>query len=152
MTTVTAPDKTTLRLYLEKGMTQKQIVDEWEEASGNRVSRSAIGMAIARYGLESAHPRGRYGDVIPWTVRTVHRNRYDLRMLRLEHKRRRGVKLTEEQRKRLNSWRKALDTPQEGAPLGAVVFYNPHTAQGFHWIPREPHHTDIIDPGPSGGA
>ena len=148
MTTVAAPDRTSLRLYLDRGMTQKQIVDEWEKDSGYRVSRSAIGMAIARYGLKSTTTRGRFSDVIPWTVRTVHKNRYDLRMLRLEHKRRHGGKLTEEQKKRLNSWRRALDTPQEGAPMGAVVFYNPNTAEGFFWIPREDHHTDIIDPGP----
>ncbi|HET6917191.1 MAG TPA: Clr5 domain-containing protein, partial [Acidimicrobiales bacterium] len=114
MTTVVVPDKTKLRLYLQKGMTQKEIVDQWEEESGFRVSRSAIGMAIARYGLESANPRPRFDDLIPWTVRTVHKNRYDLRMLRLEHRRRHGKKLTDDQRKRLTSWRKALDAPQDG--------------------------------------
>lgn len=149
MTTVVVPDKTKLRLYLQKGMTQKEIVDQWEEESGFRVSRSAIGMAIARYGLESANPRPRFDDLIPWKVRTVHKNRYDLRMLRLEHRRRHGKKLTDDQRKRLTSWRKALDAPQDGAPSGAVIFYNPNSTKGFFWIPREPHHRDIIDPGPN---
>lgn len=134
---VKAPDKSALRQYLDRGLTQQQIVEEWERKTGVRVSRSAIGMAIARFGLESAHPRRRFEDTVPWTVRAIHRNSYDLRMLRLEHKHRHRQKLTDEEQKRLKSWRKALDTPRPGAPLGAAIFYNPNTRVGFFWVPRE---------------
>src|SRR6478752_7450426 len=45
------PDKAQLKKYLAAGLTQKQIVEQYEKDTGIKVSRSAIGMAISRYGL-----------------------------------------------------------------------------------------------------
>lgn len=128
MATRMVPDKRRLEYYLAQGLTQQQIVDQWEKDSNVRVSRSSIAMAIGRYGLASAKPRARYEDTLPWTVRTEHKNHYDARMLRLEGRRRRGGELSEADFRHLNEWKERL------REAGAVVTYEPDTAQGFWWV------------------
>lgn len=140
MTAQKVPGEAQLRKYLDRGLTQAQIVEAWREDSSEVVSRSAIGMAIKRYGLQSAHPRPRYEDTLPWRVREEHLMHYDARMLRLEARRRRGQALKPEDLSRLDYWRKELDR------LDAVVYYDENSPEGFLWIPREPEHgTDLID-------
>ena len=102
------------------------------------MSRSAIGMAIARYDLESAHPRPRYEDMLPWTVVDEHRMAYHARMLRLEGRRRVGGTLTEKEKRLLTNWREALDQNN------AVVTYDAATAEGFFLTPRYESDDDII--------
>jgi hypothetical protein len=133
-----APGKTELRRFLSRGLTQQQIVAEWERDSGHRVSRSTIAMAIARYGLNSAHPRPRYEDTLPWIVKEEHTYHRDARMLRLEGRRRSGRKLTTKERRLLQAWRDQLDE------AGAVVHYDPDTEQGFWWVYRDPTDGDDI--------
>lgn len=135
---VLVPDKTKLKSYLNKGMTQKQIVEQWEADSGIRVSRSAIAMAINRYGLESAKPRARYEDMLPWRVIEEHRMATEARLLRMEARRRRGLPLDQEQLTWLTHWREELDK------ANAVVTYDPNTVEGFFWVHREPTDDDII--------
>ena len=125
------PDKTQMRRYLERKLTQQQIVDEWEKDSGIKVSRSAIGMAIKRYELESATPRPRFEDLLPWRVAEDHRMHYDARMLRLEGRRRRGLALTDEHKKMLTAW---LLRVKES---NVVVTYQPETHEGFRWVERQ---------------
>jgi hypothetical protein len=132
------PGATELRRYLEQGLTQQQIVDAWDEASGVRVSRSAIGMAIERYGLRSAKPRPRYEDMLPWTVRTEHLMHNDARMLRLEGRRRKGGALSEAEKRWLTQWRERLEEAK------AVVIYDAATTEGFFWIERQETDDDII--------
>lgn len=137
------PGKGELKKYLNQGLTQAQIVDAWEKESGERVSRSSIAMAMARYGLKSARPRPDYGQLLPWTVAEEHRYHIDARMLRLEGRRRAGGKLSEDEARWLENWKAELERRD------AVVYYERDTEEGFFWIPREAHHTDIIDPGDS---
>lgn len=132
------PGKTELQRYLSKGLTQTKIVEAWLEDSGVRVSRSAIAMAIERYGLASSHPRQRYEDMLPWHVITEHRMKFDARMLRAEARRRRGLAVSDKEKKLLTSWRVQLDD------AGAVVTYDPRTEEGFFWTPRLESDTDII--------
>lgn len=139
MTETKTPNKTQLRAYLRRGLTQQGIVEAWEKDSGIRVSRSAIAMAIERNGLKSARPRPRYADLLPWHVRQEHGMRYDAQMLRLEGRRREGLPLSKRAKVNLSSWLNELNEK------GAVVTYDPHTVEGFFWIPREPQHDDIID-------
>ena len=137
---VKVPNKTQLRHYLEKGMTQQQIVDAWEAESGHRFSRSSIAMAIERYNLNSAHPRPTYTEMLPWTIRTEHRNHMDARMLRLEGRRRAGVSLSEREQRWLDQWKADLER------AGAVVHYERDTEEGFWWVPRTTEHgDDLID-------
>lgn len=145
------PDPTQLRLYLERGMTQAQIVDAWEKDSGVRVSRTAIAMAIKRYDLQSAHKRPRYEDVIPWRVKEEHRMEHDIRMLRLEARRRysamggdqaEGVRPLDDRELRwLTAW---MDDLHE---QNAVVAYNPNSRRGFWWVPkRDDEHLVRVEP------
>lgn len=124
------PNKTQLRVYLSQGLTQQQIVDAWKRDCGVTVSRSAIAMAIERYGLKSAHSRPRYEDLLPWRVANEHREKTDARMLRAEGRRRAGQRLTAQQERRLDNWLADL------AEQDAVVHYDRETEQGFFWIPR----------------
>lgn len=138
MTKQLVPDKTTLRRYLRKGLTQKQVAEEWERESGFRVTRSAIGMAMARYNLTGRRQRGRYEDLIPWYVLPEHRESADAKVLRLEGRRRRGKPLNERDATRLANWRRDL------LAQDAVVHYDPETEQGWWWVPRRPTDDDII--------
>ena len=133
-----APGATELRRYLEKGLTQAQIAEAWEEDSGIRVSRSTIAMAMNRYGLDSPRPRPRYDDLLPWTVVDEHRMANDARMLRLEGRRRKGGKLTEKDKRILAQWKDAL------AEAGAVIMYDARTPEGFWWVQRTEGDDDLI--------
>lgn len=133
------PPKQKMEAYLRRGMTQRAIAEAWEEESGIRVSRSAIGMAIERYGLQSARPRPRYADLLPWHVSQEHIMHYDARMLRAEGRRREGLPLSDDVKSRLTAWLNELHNK------GAVVAYDPLTDNGFYWLAREPQHDDIID-------
>lgn len=130
------PSKTEMRRYLKRGLTQKQIAEEWENDTGIQVSRAAIGMAINRYGLESSHPRNRYEDTLPWTVREEHARDHNARMLRLEGRRRRGLKLSDMEKRWLDSY---LSTLKE---RNAVVTYTPEL--GFIWVTRPDGYNDLV--------
>lgn len=132
------PEKTQLRRYLDQGLTQKQIVEQYESDTGIKCSRSAIAMAISRYGLTSARPRDRYMDMLPWKLAAEHQYLPEARLLRFEARRRRGLDLTERERKWLTTWLKMLDDKQ------AVVTYDPRTTEGFFLIPRTEDDDDII--------
>lgn len=136
--TVRVPDKTQMKKYLREGLTQQQIADRWLVDSGEQVSRSAIAMAIGRYELDSANPRPRYEDTMPWHVAQEHKDRYDARMLRLEARRRRGEQLTKHNKTRLTHWLKELEERD------AVVAYVPDTEPGFVWVKRHDGDDDII--------
>ena len=132
------PDPTQLKNYLTKGLTQAQIVEAWEKKTGVRISRSTVGMAIARFGMDSSHPRPRYEDMLPWKVSVPHRMKWDARMLRLEAKRRRGKALTERELRLLTQWRQQLEEAQ------AVIVYEHDTDEGFFWVNRKAEDDDII--------
>ena len=126
------PDVTWLRNAARRGLTQQQMVDRWEQESGIRVSRSAIGMAMKRNGVESATHRPRYADLLPWQVLEAHKYHRHARLLRLESRRRAGRPLTPRELQWLTTWLDELDMRM------AVVTYDPQTEEGFHWVRREP--------------
>lgn len=88
--------------------------------------------------MESAHPRPRYEDMLPWTVVEEHRMHYDARMLRLEGRRRKGGKLSDSDKQKLTHWRQLLDESN------AVIVYDAKTPEGFHWVHRRDDDDDII--------
>lgn len=131
------PPKELLAAWRELGLTQKQMVDEWFAETGVRVSRSAIAMAMHRAGLaDPAHER--HDDLLPWTLRPEHRHYSEARYLRLESRRRRGLPIPVDENRRLLAWLDAL------RQASAVVYYEPETARGFWWVPREETDRDII--------
>ena len=130
------PDKTRMEAYLNRGLTQAQIAEQYEKDTGIRVSRAAIGMAIGRYGLESNKPRPRYEDMIPWKLNPEHLMATEARLLRFEARRRRGLDLSKKNLDYLNNWLDLL------AEKNAVVDYDPDA--GFRWVERRPGEVDII--------
>lgn len=132
------PDKTWLRRHAQAGLTQQQMVDAWENESDIRVSRSAIAMAMRRWGVDAAKPRPRYEDMLPWHVLDEHKYNSQARLLRLEGRRRKGGKLNDKELGWLTTWRRELDA------ANAVIMYDPQTEEGFHWVPRLPTDNDII--------
>jgi hypothetical protein len=120
----------------DAGMTHQQIADEVEQRTGQRVTRNAVTMAMARHGL-SSNPT-RYSEEIPWRVKQKHERHYALAMLRLYARKRRGVKLNREQEQRLTSW---LGQLQEN---DRVVFYEANSPDGFYYVPRLPEDGDGV--------
>lgn len=125
------PNKTEMERYIERGLTQAQIAKDWSERTNTSVSRSAIAMAIQRYGLTPKRTRPRYEDTIPWRVRDEHKHHRDAKMLRLAGRFMRGLSVSEEDRRRLASWRRLL------AEMDAVITYDPDTEEGFWWVARD---------------
>lgn len=136
--TQVVPDKTALKAYLSRGLTQQQIVDAWKRDSGVTVSRSAIAMAIERNGLKSSNPRARYDDLIPWRVRVEHKDAQEVRLLRMEARRRAGGTLSNSEIRWLMGWKEELHN------ANAVIHYDPDTEQGFWWVERLPEHGDDL--------
>lgn len=132
------PDPKQMEAYLNRGLTQAQIVEEYENDTGIRCSRSAIAMAMDRYGLKGKRVRPRYMDMLPWRVAHEHRMHNDARMLRLEAKRRRGEALKTAELRWLTAWLDELDRKN------VVIDYNPRSKRGFWWLPRTDEDTDII--------
>lgn len=131
------PTKEQMRGYLELGLSQAQIAAKYEEDTGIRVSRSAIGMAIARYDLKSATEAPRYQDLLPWRVKAEHKMDKHARLLRLEGRRREGKRLSEQELSWVQGWLEYL------AEQDAVVTYNPRTKQGWWLVKRDP---EVDDP------
>lgn len=137
------PDKTQLKRYVSQGLTQQQIVEAWEADSGLRVSRSAIAMAMERYDLTSPRAKRHYKELLPWVVALEHRPHNDARMLRLEGRRRAGLKLSDAEARWLEGWKDELKQKN------AVIHYERDTQEGFFWVPRDEAQTngedDLID-------
>jgi hypothetical protein len=123
------PDRTELRRMKDSGMTHQQIADEVERRTGQKVTRNAVTMAMARHGLSNPT---RYSEEIPWRVRQRHERHYALAMLRLFARRRRGVRLNRDQIQRLDSWLGQLRENDR------VVFYEANSPDGFYYVPRLP--------------
>lgn len=123
-----APDKSWLERAVRRELTQQQMVDEWATESGHRMSRSAIAMAMARHEVESAHPRPRYEDMLPWRVKNEHRMDTDARLLRIHARICRGEEVTSDEVQWHAGWLSRLREAK------AVVDYERNA--GFHWVDR----------------
>lgn len=123
------PDKTTLRRWIEEGLTHAQMAERVYRETGEHVSRSSISAAISRLGLSEPTPR--YERELPWRVKVQHLKAYPARMLRLLGRRNAGKTLTEEEQHRLSSWLELLDRER------AVVAYDPDSEEGFFYVARK---------------
>lgn len=129
----TTPDRTTLRRWLGEELTHRAIAERWREETGNACTRTAVTMAVNRYGLNAETKQPRYEEYIPWSpVKREHSMNPHARNLRLLAKRDRGEDLSADDVDRLESWLAKL------AVRDAVVHYDRDTEQGFWLVPREP--------------
>lgn len=130
------PSDSILEKWLEEGLDHQAIVERIREQTGVTVSRSSVAAAISRAGLSN---RVRYEEHIPWSpIRADHAAAYPLSMLRLAAREANGVKLTEDQQSRLDSWRQRL------AREGAVVEYRYDSPDGWYYVPARPQDTGLI--------
>lgn len=122
------PDQTTMRLWLEQGLTHQQIADRWERETNVHVARSSITRAAIRYGL-TTETMNRYQEYVPWKVRSPHAMAYPLRMLRLMGRKAQQGELSANDEKSLASWLRQLDEDQK------IVAYDPEDpGQGVYYI------------------
>ncbi|MGZ2360718.1 hypothetical protein LRE75_29235 [Streptomyces sp. 372A] len=129
-------DEEEVRKWFAQGKTYKWMVEQYKELYQRETSISMWANYRRRHHLQRRIVRD--DDLIPWHVLERHRYKYDLIMLRLEARLREGVELTARDSQRLESWKASL------AEEGAVVHYDPETAEGFFWVPGEEADTDII--------
>ncbi|MEV7795896.1 hypothetical protein [Streptomyces sp. NPDC087512] len=122
--------------WFEQGWTYQQMTDEYKRKYGIETVSSMWGNFRYRKGLTRRIARN--DDLIPWAVKPEHRQLYPVAMLRVEGRRRAGMELDEDRLNRLASWRAMLEEED------AVVHYDPDTAEGFFYVPREPQDDDII--------
>lgn len=121
------PDNTTLRAWVEEGLSHDAITQRVYEETGHRVSKSAVAVALHRAGMTA--PMQRYEQEVPWRVATPHLNEYPVRMLRALGRTRRGLPLPEGERVRYERWIEWLERE------GAAVAYDPQA--GFFYV-RQP--------------
>src|SRR5688500_2302177 len=88
------PDKEWLKNHIAKGLTQQEMKELWQEESGHNLSRSAIAVAMNRFGLTAGKPRRRYEDMLPWKVKSEHTMNSEARLLWMESRRRKGEALS----------------------------------------------------------
>ena len=76
--------------------------------------------------------------MLPWVVGPEHRMAWDARMLRLEGRRRKGGRLSEEELRWLTQWKDQL------TERNAVIDYVPGSCEGFVWTERLDTDDDIV--------
>ncbi|MEU7400097.1 hypothetical protein [Streptomyces sp. NPDC044948] len=122
--------------WFEQGWTYDEMSAEYLRKYNIEMKPSAWGNFRYRKGL--ARRIARDDVLIPWAVKKEHRTLYPLMMLRLEGRKRAGLPIDEDKRKRLESWHQMLKEEN------AVVHYDPDTTEGFFYVPREADDKDII--------
>jgi len=120
----------------DRGMTHNEIAAEVSRQAGVPVTRGAIASAFKRAGL--AEPLKKYPELVPWVLKHEHENDYVVQMLRLLARRRRGMKLSEIQDKRLDGFLRKLERED------IVVMYDPDSKDGFYAARRVPEDEDVI--------
>lgn len=135
------PDCATLKRLIQKGLTQEQIAEWTLEHTGNEVTRSAVGQAMIRCGLKSAKPRARYVQEIPWTLPDSLQTHPWVRILRLWARENAGKPITDEEKRRLDTWKAEMDR------LDASIHYDPeYTPPQLFRVPRRPGETYVRQP------
>ena len=127
--------------WIEDGWTYAQMTETYLTKYNLVVSPTMFSNFRRRKGLDRRYTRD--DELIPWEVDPKHKWAYPLQMLRAEAKVRDGKSISEATAKRLAAFHRFLEEER------AVVYYDPNTDQGFHFVPREARDTDIIRrPGP----
>ena len=113
--------------WYNEGRTYQWMVDEYRRKYDIETVPSMFGNFRRRVGLQRRITRDQ--NLIPWAVLPQHRGAYDLALLRMEARRRRGQQLTNGDDQRLNKWLQRLKDEN------VVVHYDPQTEQGFFYVP-----------------
>jgi len=123
------PDKNTLERWHNEGLTHAAMAARVYEQTGNRVTRTAISAAMARYGL--AKDGNRYKEYIPWRVKVLHAKAYPVRMLRLMGRLAQGGTLNEQEATALERWLELMNDNK------TIVAYDSTSDSGFFYVDRK---------------
>lgn len=124
------PSDSILEAWLNEGLSHKQIRDRIQLEFGEDVKLSSVSSHLSRIGATN---RVRYDDSIPWgRISSDHNHCYQITMLRIEARLRRGETVREVDRERFQRWR------QELTKKGVVVHYDYNTVEGFWYVPARP--------------
>ena len=110
---------------LRSGATQQDVADRYG------VTQAAVSANVRRGNIKIDYPNQAEGRAVPWhPIRTEHRDRYLIRMLRANHRREQGLRSAPVLEAMLD---KFLQTAEE---QDFVVTYDPDTEEGFFRVPR----------------
>lgn len=124
------PSESILRRWIEEeGLTHQQCADRVFAQTGVKVSRASVSASLSKAGYTK---RVRYPELIPWRVRVDHNRHHFLNMLRLEGRSQAGVRLSEHDRRQLESFKRRLEESN------AVVAYIRDTDEGWFLVHRRP--------------
>lgn len=137
-------DETEVKRWFDQGKTYKEMVELYATKYHIEVKPSTFGNFRRRHGLQRRITRD--DNLIPWMVKPEHRYDWPVMMLRLEGRRRAGLKpLSDVETHKLDTWLANLKS------MDAVVHYVPERDEehgldaGFHYVaPRPGIDTDII--------
>lgn len=124
-----------LRWYWE-GVSYSEFVERYLDLYGVQTTESMWSSWRRRKRLPRRAVRD--DELIPWAVERRHRYATELALLRLEAQRRAGKRLPEAREQYVRNWLLRL------AEEDVVVTYDPHTPDGFYYVPRLPEDQDIV--------
>ena len=112
---------------LRAGATQKEVAQKFG------VTQAAVSANIKRGNIKVDYPNQTEGRSVPWhPIRTEHRDRYLIRMLRANARRQQGLKSAPVLEAMLDKFLQAAEEQD------FVVTYDPDTEEGFFRVPRRP--------------
>lgn len=122
--------------WFEEGRTYQWMIEEYRRKYNIETVPSMWGNFRRRRGLDRRLERN--DELIPWAVEKRHRWAYPLMMLRTEARRRAGLEVAESMQHRLDLWLAKMEVDN------TVVYYDPETEEGFHYVARRKTDTDLI--------
>lgn len=110
---------------LRAGKTQQEVADHFG------VTQAAVSANIKRGNIKIDYPNQTEGRAVPWhPLRSGHRDRYLVRMLRAHHRREQGLANAPVLEAMLDTFL------AKAAEQDFVVHYDPDTEEGFFRVPR----------------
>ncbi|MEU1309148.1 hypothetical protein ABZ419_09660 [Streptomyces cinnamoneus] len=131
-------DEAELLRWFDAGMTYKWMAEQYLAQYNEKVSPSLFASYRSRKGLEPRLVKD--PELVPWgSIQERHWWKAPLTLLRIEARRRRkgADALTGDEADRNARWLKWM------AENNAVVYYDPDTEEGFHYVPRTEQDTDL---------
>lgn len=123
--------------WIEEGRTYREMTETYLEKYNLQVSPTMFSNFRSRRGLDGRIVRD--DNLIPWQIKPEHRYAWAANMLRVEGRRRAGKNVSPNEAEQLAGWKRTLERE------GAVIHYDPDTAQGFFLVPPRPDvDTDLI--------
>lgn len=124
------PSDSILQKWVDDGLDHEQIRQRIHDEFHEDVALSSVSGHLSRIGLTN---RVKYDDFIPWPRISIdHNYSYQLSMLRIGARLKRGLPVRELDQRRYERWRRELEEKD------LVVHYSYESERGFYYVPRRP--------------